>query len=257
MATAEVIEAIRDIKLQNLDSIKEELLTSFLCKDQSKDILIVIKDQLPYVKRCIESIQACTENYTLYLWDNASEQETKDYLESLKDVVLIRSEENLGFIKPNNRLAELTASTYLILLNSDTEVKPGWDRMMLGWLQTHPTILEVGYCGSKLNEEFKGGPAAFGYDIDYVTGWCMCIHRDTYDEFGLFDEKNLRLAYCEDADFSLRIKEAGFQVYALHADLVLHYENKTISQVNRCELARQKFAEAFQANHCYVKRRWS
>jgi len=246
---------------QNLDEIKEELLISATCKNVHKDILIVVKDQLIYVENCIKSLYENTSEFTLYLWDNASEEPTRTYLESLQskgNVVLVKSNVNLGFLHPNNELAKLTKSDYIILLNSDTEVKKGWDKAMIGWLQCHPKTLEVGYSGSRLDEHYKGGgQACFGKDIDYVCGWSICISRDCYQKFGLFDEKNLELAYCEDADLSLRIKEAGWDIYALHLDWVIHYENRTISEINNDPENRKIFLRAFQKNHEYMRTNWS
>jgi GT2 family glycosyltransferase len=122
------------------ECLKHELLCEHECEDQEKDILIVVRDQLPYIKECVESIFSTTENCTLHIWDNASAKPTRDFLESLEPnphVRLYRSEENLGFIEPNNRLAEQSTAPYLILLNSDTKVSEGWDQAMLGYLQLH------------------------------------------------------------------------------------------------------------------------
>lgn len=243
--------------MNNLDNIREELMTVLTSIGVKKDILIVVKDQLPYVKTCIESIKQHTKNYELYIWDNASRQDTKEYLESLGAKCLIRSEENCGFSTPNNRLAAFTESPYLILLNSDVKVCYGaWDEVMIGWLKTHPDVKQVGCAGSTLNEEFKGGTVGFGYDIDYIPGWAFCISRETYNQFGLFDDTNLQFAYCEDADLSLRLKEDGHKIYALYADLVVHYENKTMTEINQNSEFLKWFSEIFEKNHSYMRKRW-
>ena len=131
----EVLESINNYKYTNhQQDMLKEMMGAINFIDKEKDILIVIKDQLDYLKICIDSIFKNTNNFNLYLWDNASEQETKNYLELLakKDnVFLFTAEKNLGFLEPNNRLAEKTKSPYLILLNSDTEVKPGWDKLLV------------------------------------------------------------------------------------------------------------------------------
>lgn len=253
----ELQRAISQYKHVNfLTEIKNELLCGLSVLDKPKDIIIIVKDQLPLVKNCIESIIKHTNNYNLYIWDNASNQETKEYLYSISAKFIHHSKSNMGFLEPNNRLAELTDSPYIILLNSDTEVKSNWDKVMIGWLENHPDIKEVGYAGCVLNEEFKGGEVAFGYEIDYVPGWAVCISRETYQQFGLFDENNLHFGYCEDSDLSLRIKEAGFKVYALHAELVLHFENGAFKKNSQNEEFRKWFAQIFAKNHLYMKTRW-
>lgn len=240
----------------HLNEIKEELMYGLSCSNKAKDIIIIVKDQPHLVKNCIESILKHTENFNLYIWDNASEQETKDYLKTVPAKVLHTSETNCGFLEPNNRLAELTESPYIILLNSDTEVKANWDKLMLGWLESHPDTKIVGYAGCLLNEEFKGGEIAFGYDIDYVPGWALCMSRDTYNQFGVFDEKHLHFGYGEDSDLSLRVKEAGHKIYALYAELVIHYENGAFKKNSQNEEFRKWFSTIFKANHDYLKSKW-
>ncbi len=316
-------------KMENCQaSMKDELLCSAKYEKAGKDILIVVHNQLDYVKKCIESIKENTENYNIFIWDNASDQETREYLKSIskfydreeyrhsyswgeaagiepddamlgKDgsIMVLRSEENIGFIEPNNRLFELGLSDYVILLNSDTEVKPDWDKAMIGWLQQNENVGQTGYMGGILNDEFRGGKIDFGSNVDYICGWAMCIRRDLLDGWfdrimhsqlnkiqlatrvhpsnkkrffpskldedpfsKLFDQKNLKFAYAEDADLSLRIKEHGFDIYALHLDLVVHHENKTIKAVNQSPDKgglKIDLKKTFHENHEYLKKRWS
>lgn len=256
----EVLETINHYKYTNhQQDMRKELIGAINCKNTEKDILIVIKDQLEYLKVCIDSIFKNTTDFNLYLWDNASGDETKSYLSELSkkdNIFVFTSDKNEGFLEPNNRLAEKTKSPYLILLNSDTEVKEGWDKLLISWLTNSPQTKQVGFCGCLLNEDFKGGLASYGNQIDYLAGWCFCISRGTYNQFGLFDEENLKFAYCEDADFSLRIKEAGYEINALYSDGVVHYENKTTLEVCKDKEFTEMFKGFFESNHNYMINRW-
>lgn len=258
----EQLKSITNYKYLNyMDDMKKELMAGFVCQDAMKDILIVVKDQLEYIENCIESLYKWTDsNFNLFIWDNNSDSDTADYLyrlsKDMANVYLYRSETNEGFIKPNNRLAEKTTSPYIILLNSDTEVKQNWDKTMLGLLQQNPNLGAVGYGGCSLDERFDGGKVAFGSKIDYIAGWSICIGREIYNKFGLFDEVNLEFAYCEDADFCLRLKEAGLEIYAINVELVNHYENKTIKSVQTEEF-KQFFRERLEKNREYCLKRWS
>ena len=125
---------------------------------------------------------------------------------------------------------------------------------MIAWLEAHPQIALAGYQGGYLNEDAQGGgEEAFGYEIDYVAGWSMALSRVTFQEFGLFDEKNLRFAYGEDSDLCLRLKEAGRQVYAMHLELVQHFGNRTIKQL---VAEGYDLSTSFRQNHEYLKGRW-
>lgn len=243
--------------------VKEELKLS-RGVDEWKDIIIVVRNQLDYFKACIESIQKTTKNYHLYIWDNGSNQDTVDYIESLLmsydpnkvtdwKITTMRSEVNTGFNHPNNELAALTTSPYIILLNSDTKVFENWDTTMIGYLQKNQDVAQVGYWGGHLSEDGRGFGGANGGDIDYVPGWCFCISRETYKEFRLFNDK-LKFAYCEDSDLSLRLKEAGKKIYALYTPLVYHYQNKTITEVEK--EGSLDLAATFEYNHAYIRDRW-
>lgn len=241
--------------LRHQNEIRQELTAATMYKPVKKDILIVVKDQLLHIKNCIESIYKNTEDFKLYVWDNGSKKETADYLNSIKEsnYHLTRVEENEGFIIPNNRLAKQGKSPFVILLNSDTVVHPRWDHAMIGWIQNQGDTV-VGYMGSKLDDQGKGGQVAYGRDADYICGWCMCMPRQVCELHGLFDEVNLQFAYGEDSDFCFRVIEAGGSIYSLHVDLVIHFENKTSSQlrIEGCD-----FSGPFEANHEYIRSRWS
>lgn len=239
--------------------ILEELKFANEFEDKSKDIIIVVHDQLPYMKVCVESLFKHTKNFHLYIWDNASEPDMDEYLKELmykypNQVDVMKSDANIGFIQPNNEMVAWGNGDYIILLNSDTKVFEGWDGALLGFLQHNPIVRQIGYLGGVIDEEGKGYRADFGYNIDYVSGFCSCLSRKTYNEFGLFDQE-LKFAYCEDADLSFRLKEAGFHVYALHLMLVHHFENKTIRKVQAEGTI--DVAASFQHNHEYLCKKWN
>jgi GT2 family glycosyltransferase len=221
-------------------------------QNSSKDILIVVHNQLDFLKQCIQSVEQHTSNYHLFIWDNDSNQETQNYIQSL-DCTWIRCQENLGFGLPNDFLAAMGSSDYLILLNSDTQVFAGWSEAMLGFLQAHPGCAQVGYMGGLLDETGRGGRIAWGHDIDYIMGFCTCMRRSDYEIYGLFDPQ-FRFAYCEDADLSLRIKQKS-SIYALHLLLVHHYENKTIKSVH--QEGSIDIQATFEQNHSLLRERWA
>lgn len=249
---------------KHFEKVKEELQLAVGIEDAWKDIIIVVKDQLDYFKACIQSIRETTKNYHLYIWDNDSREDTARYIESLVreydpekhtdwKITTVRSENNTGFIHPNNELAAIGTSPYIIPLNSDTKVFENWDRTMIAFLENNRDVAQVGYWGGHLSADGQGFGGENGWEIDYVPGWCFCMRRSTYDQFGLFSNK-LKFAYCEDADLSLRLKEAGYKIYALHASLVHHYQNKTVTEVH--SEGKLDLRASFDHNHAYIKDRW-
>ncbi len=249
---------------EHFKNVKDELKLSLNSNNSWKDIIIVVKDQLDYFKACIESIKATSKNYHLYIWDNGSREDTVAYIENLVAsydaskhldwrITTIRSEQNTGFIHPNNELVAMGDSPYIVLLNSDTKVFENWDTTMIGFLEQNSDVSQVGYWGGHLSNDGRGFGGANGYEVDYIPGWCFCISRETYNQMGLFSDK-LKFAYCEDADFSLRVKESGKKIYSLHTPLVHHYQNKTVVEVEKEGVLDLK--ATFDNNHKYMKERW-
>lgn len=226
-----------------MPTIKQPLLTEAIRKDlihelalqnaatpAQKDILLVVHNQHDYVKQCLESLRLYTKNYRLFVWDNASDQRTKNLLREHKPCLLVENTTNLGFIRPNNYLASLTSSDYIILLNSDTVVREGWDMALLGVLQSDPTLGCCGYQGKIFNAQGMSVRPGWGNNVDYLEGWCLCLRQSIYQQIGLFSPE-FEFAYCEDSDFCLRVKEAGYKIYAMRLGYVSHRGGATSEQV--------------------------
>ena len=83
----------------------------------------------------------------------------------------------------------------------------------------------------------------------------MCIPREIYNKFGLFDEENLQFAYCEDADFSLRLKDNNKKIYAAYSsNLIHHFQNKTSSHVLFNEF---NFSDHVKNNMKHMQNKWN
>ena len=240
----------------NINKIKEELSYCDYSSNIQKDILIVVHNQYDYIKNCIESIFDNTKNFNIYIWNNNSDDKTGKYLEKIskknKNIELINSSENIGFVISNNKLAEISKSPYIILLNSDTEVRKYWDEVLVGYLEKNKEVGAIGYQGGILNSDGLGVGVNYGYDIDYICGWCLCFSRKIYEQFGLFDE-NIKFAYCEDSDFSLKLISNNKKIYACYSkDLVFHYGNVTSNSV----MKKNDFSKIIKNNLIYLKSKW-
>ena len=252
---------------KHLDSMSKELASFSKANGKFKDILIVVHDQLPLLQSCLNSIFQNTDFFHVYIWNNGSGKETFDYLNNInryfeksdtKRLDVLHADRNLGFVEPNNELARISTNDYLIFLNSDTSVTQGWDLGLVGMLDDE--VLQTGYAGCYLGEDGLGGAknsenqtVGFGSNIDYLAGFCFAISRETYNTFGLFDP-NYRFAYFEDSDFSLKLKQAGKKLYALHLGLVLHLGNATINAVQK--EGNVDIELTFSYNQAYFQQKW-
>ena len=239
------------------DLIKEELSFCDFGVDIEKDILIVVHNQYDYIKNCINSIFENTKNFNIHIWDNNSEEKTKKYLRKIsnkyKNIELYTSKENIGFVIPNNLMVKKVKSPYVILLNSDTEVRKYWDELLIGFLEKHHDVSATGFQGGILNSDGLGVDVGYGYEIDYICGLCLCFSKKTYENYGLFDE-NIKFAYCEDSDFSIKLRDNNKKIYACFSeDLVFHYGNITSNLV----MKKNDFSEIIKKNLIYLKSKWS
>ena len=233
------------------ENIIQELSYQYSCPNNiSKDIILIVHDQYELVKMCIESLCKTTTNYNLFIWDNNSNHETRDFLESCNYYMMIRSKENRGFIYPNNTLAYFSESPYIILLNTDVILSEGWSEALIGNSIARNDAI-VGYQGGVINRDCLGIGKGHGSQIDYVCGWCMCIPRKVYKDIGLFDD-NLQFAYGEDSDFCLQAKKNGHDVYALYLPCARHVGGATINEVMKTT----DIMPSFISNHEYLKKKW-
>lgn len=240
------------------EDVKRELLVTHKHPEVPADIIIVAHNGLEHLKACVESVRANTPGpHALFIYDNGSDEETREWVNRKSGAEYAHfAHENRGFIEPNNYLASRGQNPYLVLLNSDTVVQsPLWLRAMTSHLIEYPQIGVVGMRGGILGEDGKGEGFGFGWDVDYIEGWCLCLSRETHFKHGLFDEQNLKFAYGEDADLSLRLREAGLLPYALHLDCVFHHGNVTAKEVAKTLGPMMK--KNFEANHAYLKTRWA
>lgn len=219
------------------------------------EINILCWNQLELTKNCVESIFKNTKNFKLNLWDNGSSDGTKGYLKSLKreydNVEIYLSDKNLGFIVPNNRMAEKLSSPYVVLLNNDTIVSEGWLEKLLAPLKQYPQVAETGASGAILDENGWGTAVKPNMALDYLEGWCIALPYRIIKKFGLFDEKNLYFAYSEDSDLSLRLKEAGYKIMSVDCGV------KHIGSATRSKAKNKIDFEGIQLrNHLYLLKRW-
>jgi len=223
-------------------------------------IVIPVKDNWEYTELCLESIFKYTEPpYEVVLVDNGSRTSWWEELLKLKnehpevDLKYIRSEVNLGFAGGCNRGIELSRGDFVVILNNDTIVTPGWLPGLLRVFEKEP---KMGITGPRSNyvagpqmvrdcplyfknpsevdleklslysESFKREKEGQYVKQDYVIGLCMCIKREVIEAIGGFDERFFPGNF-EDDDFCLRAKLCGFEIAIACDTFLYHFGEKT------------------------------
>lgn len=118
------------------------------------------------------------EGVEICVADNASTDDSRELLrKEFPGVRLIELAVNYGFAEGYNRAFQQVEAEYVVLLNSDVEVTPGWLLPLCTYMDAHP---ETAACQPKLRSErnkecFEYAGAAGGY-LD-IYGYPFCRGR--------------------------------------------------------------------------------
>jgi O-antigen biosynthesis protein len=216
--------------------------------DQPKvSIIIPAYDGWQMNYKCLRSIFRNTQgvSYEVIFADDGASDETTNIKDYIKNIVAIRNENNLGFLKNCNHAASFAKGEYILFLNNDTEVTPGWLYSLTDLMDKDP---KVGIVGSKLvypngrlqeaggiiwqdntawNYGHKQNPDApeFNYvkEVDYISGASIMIRKSAWEKLGGFDDI-YSPAYCEDADLAFEVRKLGLKVVYQPLSVVIHHE---------------------------------
>ena len=215
-------------------------------------IIIPTRDRVDLLRVCVDSIRRRTSysNYEIMIVDNeSSDPETLEYLSSFDGHVFPYPHEFNYARMMNVAIAEAPDADFIVLMNNDTEViSAEWLEALIEQGQ-RPEVAIVGarllFLDGKPQHEGiaigLGGVASnldhggqhFGYfdlgetirNCSAVTGACMLMRPDVFEELGGFEEK-LRVAF-NDVDLGMRAREKGYViVYTPHA-LLYHEESSS------------------------------
>ena len=99
-------------------------------------VVLVVHNQPALTRACVESLEATQGPFELCVVDNASDDETVDYLNRLaRSATLryLRNDENVGLIRALNQGAQLASGDLLCFLHNDTELRdPRWLERLQG-----------------------------------------------------------------------------------------------------------------------------
>jgi O-antigen biosynthesis protein len=237
-------------------------------------VIIPTKDRCELLQKCIDGLVNRT-NYKpleIVIVDNGSS--TPDALDFLSDLktrpgfLIIEDDSSFNFSRLVNRGVAASSGEICVLLNNDVDViNADW----LDELVSHASRPDVGAVGAKLyysDDTLQhggvilgiGGVAghqhryvargSYGYfgrlklthGLSCVTAACLATRRGVYDAVGGFDEKHLEVT-CNDVDFCIRVREAGFKIiWTPHAELY-HHESLSRGYDTTPEKARRYAAE--------------
>ncbi|MFN2597876.1 MAG: glycosyltransferase [Pyrinomonadaceae bacterium] len=214
-------------------------------------VVIPVFNKAEFTFQCLRSLarEVDADDAEIIVVNNASTDETGELLARFGDALrVVNNDENLGFVDACNQGARLARGRYLVFLNNDAVVLPGWLDELTRTIEADDSIGAVGsmflYPDGRIQEAGAivwrdgaafhhgwGGSAddpryAFARDVDYCSGASLLIRRDLFERLGGFDRRYAP-AYYEDADLCFGARAAGFRVRYQPLSRVLHYEGAT------------------------------
>jgi GT2 family glycosyltransferase len=232
-------------------------------------VIIVVFNGRRYVETCLESVLADIGGMTeVIVVDNASMDGSASIIRNqFPGVRFIPNTSNLGFAAACNQGAELAAGRYLLFLNQDTQVQPGWLAGLVQSLEEHPS---AGMATSKLlfmqhpelinacglEVHFTGltflrglGERAEAYakpgNVFAVSGASFAVRRELWEELGGFDSE-LGMYY-EDTDLSWRAQLAGYAA-VYNPDSVICHDQAQVPSASALYYSFRNRAVVFLSN---------
>lgn len=244
-------------------------------------VIIPTHNAVTLLRKCVESLIERTSypNYEILIIDNRSDDPAAlAYLRELARRDNVRVEHDarpFNYSAINNAAVRSANGTVVALLNNDVEVI---NRAWLDEMVSHAMRPGVGAVGAKLlypdntvqhagiilgvhgvaghahrflQRDSLGycGRAALIQSFSAVTGACLVVRKDLYEQVGGMNEQSLAVA-CNDVDFCLRLGQAGYRtVWTPYAELYHHESASRGFDTTPEKLARSANEIAFMRAH--------
>ncbi|HKP73405.1 MAG TPA: glycosyltransferase, partial [Pyrinomonadaceae bacterium] len=214
-------------------------------------IIIPVFNKVEYTFQALRSLlrEIDLDDAEIVVVNNASTDATAQLLARFGSLVrVVNNAENHGFVDACNQGAEASRGKYLVFLNNDTVVLPGWLKHLVETIETDSSVGAVGsmflYEDGRVQEAgafvWRNG-AAFHYgwggasddrrynfarEVDYCSGASLLIRRDLFEQLGGFDRRYAP-AYYEDVDLCFGVRSLGYKVVYQPMSRLVHYEGVT------------------------------
>jgi O-antigen biosynthesis protein len=207
-------------------------------------VVMLTYNRWDLTKEALRLLAESTEpRYEVVIVDNASTDGTLDELAHVSGARILRNPRNLGFGPATNQGAAMARGRYLLLLNSDAWVRPGWLEPLIDVADADAGVEAVAskllYPDGRLQEagsivwrdgrvrQYGDGDVPnrpeynFRRTVDYASAACLLVRRSEFIAVGGFDPR-FAPVYCEDVDLCLALAAGPGRVVYQPRSVVEH-----------------------------------
>ena len=226
-------------------------------------IVVVTHRHRPFIERCLDALGRVRDELSceVFVVDNLSEDGTAELVAAKYPWVRLSvRDRRCGFSDNNNFAMREASGRYVLLLNPDTEIRPGALRTLARFMDGRS---DAGIAGAKLLfpdgatqpscrrfptfstflvrrtplrfvmrssaanarhlmlDQAASGPT----EVDWVLGACMFVRREAIQQVGLLDEGYF--LYVEDIDWCYRMRQKGWKTFWVPEAEVVHHHQAT------------------------------
>lgn len=197
-------------------------------------VVLVVYNQLPLTRACLESLRPTTIPFELCVVDNASSDGTEGYFRRFPLAYPLRyqrNDENVGLIRALNAGSRLATGDFLCFLHNDTEMhEPEWLARLhaavtgvagiglAGLYGARRLRADGRYVGRTIVSSLEEAPpaAALVTEVAAVDGVCLFLSRSVLESVGGFDE-GYGFFHGYDRELSFAVRAAGHRCAVVRA----------------------------------------
>lgn len=221
-------------------------------------VILLNMKQVELTVACLASLrQVSYPAVEIIVVDQASNDGSVERLRAqFPGVRVIASDVNLGFTGGNNLGMHHATGEYILLLNNDTEVTPGFLEPLIAAAEADPSVGALSplikYYQAPDTIQYAGGPRELDivrfrspwrgtkekdngqYQVSEQTsiahGAAFLVRREVVESVGMLDDRFF--IYYEELDWSLRIRKAGYRIMVVPSSVVYHKESMTVGKIS-------------------------
>jgi GT2 family glycosyltransferase len=238
-------------------------------------IVIVTHSNAELCRACLASVakNSSWPKLELVVVDNGSTDSTRQMLEAVRDrnpdIKVIYNRENHGFSTAANQGIRASGGEFVVLLNDDAAVGPGWLSRLLARFESNERFGLVCPITNETNNlaripvdyktfaemEAFAERRAFDYagawrETEVISLFCALTRRSILEDVGLLDER-FAVGMFEDDDLSLSLKKRGFDL-GIALDAFVHH----VGQASFSRLGDSEYLALWEANRRRYEEKW-